>query len=214
MSEHPLIKNCGLQDIDSVDTAIESGARYLGFINHPTSPRHISSQVAATLTAHKPTHVQSVAVMVNPSDEELRRLFQSWRPDILQLHGDETPERMMEIKARYYIPIIKAIPIGDKEDLKQLQQFEYLVEAFLFDTKSEHARGGTGESFDWTILENFSLSVPWFLSGGLTAENVLEALQITHAPMVDVSSGIESTRGVKDLDKIIAFNETVQQFKL
>ncbi len=205
------IKNCGINTPEAVSAAVESGADYLGFMQYPPSPRHIHSTDAAAFSAHLPSHVKSVAVMVNPTDGQLRQLLQEWQPDILQLHGDETPERVSTIRQLTSLPIIKAINIATLDDVNATRIFQPVADMLLFDTKHDSVRGGSGIAFDWGLLASQSLTKPWFLSGGLDAANVVEAVTRTRAPMVDVSSGIESSRGVKDPTKITAFNQQLRR---
>lgn len=205
------IKNCGIKTPGALDASLRSGAEYIGFILHPESPRNIAPDVAATLAQSLPSSVQSVAVMVNPTNEALDTLLSIWRPDLLQLHGDEPPHRVSSIRAHTSLPVIKALPVATADDVQKAKHYYTLADMLLFDTKTEQ-HGGSGQSFDWTLLKGAQFPLPWFLSGGLNAENVGEALHITAAPMVDVSSGIESGRGIKDHAKIAAFNEAVRQF--
>lgn len=210
----PLIKNCGLKTEPDVHAAISSGASFLGFVIHPASPRHVSAHDAAALCRDVPAHVKSVAVIVDPSDEMLRQLFTQWRPHLLQLHGGESPARMNTIKQQSGLQIIKAIGVAEAADVEQAHDYQDLADMLLFDTKHLDLPGGSGVSFDWGLVARREWPVPWFLSGGLHTDNVAEALRITRAPMVDVSSGIEASRGVKDAQKIAAFNETVRQCRL
>lgn len=203
------IKNCGLKTLDAMKRAVETGATHLGFIHYPPSSRYISVSDAAALAPHAPADIEKVAVMVNPDDAQLDALFQAGYATMLQLHGDESPERVTQIAKRSPLRLIKAIGVASAADVAHGERYAEWCEALLFDTKHT-SYGGTGESFDWSLLSGLTHNGLWFLSGGLTAENVGEALRITHAPGVDVSSGIEREKGVKDLDKISRFNQTVQ----
>jgi phosphoribosylanthranilate isomerase len=207
------IKNCGLRTATDVQVAMESGAEFIGFVIYPPSPRHIAPRDAAALASRLRSHVQSVAVLVDPSDEELMGLLQEWKPDILQLHGDETPERTAEIRLRLGLPVIKAMGIATETDVLALNAYFHTADYLLLDTKHTHERGGTGIPFDWGLLSTLECPIPWFLSGGLDADNVVQAVTRTRAPMVDVSSGIESSRGVKDPEKIRRFNATVHTIR-
>ena len=200
--------------MDAVDAAMRSGADYLGFIFYPPSPRHVSLDAAAGLTRSLPAHISTVPVLVNPDDAELQQLFSVWRPDMLQLHGDEPPRRVSAIKRTWQVPTIKSLPMAARVDAAQINDYSAVADYVLLDTKDNGLRGGTGRPFDWSLLQEVTLPLPWFLSGGLTSDNVEEGLRITRAPMVDVSSGIESARGVKDPAKIAAFNETVRSISL
>lgn len=211
MNARIAIKNCGLQTSDAIDAAIHSGADYLGFILYPPSVRYISAAHAATLCQAVGMRAKTVAVMVNPTDDELAAMFQHWQPDILQLHGDESHERVAYLHEQLSIPIIKAVGIASSEDVAKTLRYTAVSDYLLLDTKDVEY-GGTGKAFDWSLLGEFRPRVPWFLSGGLNADNVIEALKITSAMMIDVSSGIESSRGVKDIAKIHAFNQKVRSF--
>lgn len=209
---HTRIKNCGMKTADAIDAAVRSGVDFIGFIIHPSSPRHISPKAAADLARSLPSQVQSVAVLVNPTNETMADLLSVWRPDIIQLHGDESPLRASSIRSHTCLPIIKAIPVATGSDVKRVKEFSQVADYALFDTKTpEH--GGSGQSFDWTLLQGTPMPLPWFLSGGLNTDNVAEALRLTKAPMVDVCSGIESARGIKDHAKIAAFNDIVRRFR-
>ncbi len=210
MSARIAIKNCGLQTAAAIDAAITSGAAYLGFILYPPSVRNISAAHAATLCQPTRDRAKSVAVMVNPTDDELAAIFAQWHPDMLQLHGDESVERVAQLNSQLRIPIIKAVGIASADDVAAAKHYDAVADHLLLDTKDAEY-GGTGKAFDWSLLGDLRLRAPWFLSGGLNADNVVEALRVTAAPMVDVSSGIESSRGVKDIAKIREFNQRVTQ---
>lgn len=205
------IKNCGLQTISAIDVAVETGANYLGFIHYPKSARHVSHEGAASLSLSAPAEAQKVAVLVNPSDAEITSICELGYADLLQLHGDEPPERTAAIKAQSGLGIIKAVGISEAADLMKIGSYEQVADHLLLDTKSPEY-GGTGESFDWSLLQGMQLSNPWFLSGGLNAHNIIMALEQTHAPMVDVSSGIEREKGVKDETMIEQFNALVRGY--
>lgn len=205
-----LIKNCGLRTVEAIDAAIDSGADYLGFILYPPSPRYIEARDIAALTSGLSDHVKTVAVLVDPTDTELAAMHEHWNPDLLQLHGSETIERIQAIKQQYDKPIIKALGIEGDYDIAQALEYEPYVEHLLLDAKDDTQKGGTGRSFDWNLLKGTTFTKQWFLSGGLNGANVVEAITHSGAPMVDVSSGIESSRGVKDLEKIKQFNENVK----
>lgn len=210
----PRIKNCGLRTPDDVSVAIRSGASFLGFVIYPASPRHLDRRDAAALCRDLPSSISSVAVMVDPSDDDLQQILSVWRPDMIQLHGHESPERAHAIAHQSGCKIIKAIAVSNAHDIKAAATYQDIAHSVLFDTKHLDMPGGSGQSFDWELLRDIQLAVPWFLSGGLDVENIEAALRITRAPMVDVSSGIESRRGVKDSLKIIAFNEKVRRIIL
>lgn len=205
------IKNCGLTTREAVEAAIESGASLLGFVIHPHSPRHIEPANIPPFVENLPEHVQTVAVLVDPTDETLDAILAHWRPDYWQLHGQEFPERLHQIRMRAGIPMIKAIGIAEETDLGDAMHYAAAADMLLLDTKTHDPDmpGGSGGSFDWRVLHAFRSPLPWLLSGGLQADNVASALAQTGAQMVDVSSGIESSRGMKDVEKIRLFNETV-----
>jgi len=207
------IKNCGLKTPEAIQAAIQSHADFLGFIIHPASPRHVAMEQLAPLLALVPPHIHTVCVMVNPADDLLATVLNQVRPSFLQLHGDEPISRVKEIKRIIKLPIIKAVGIETAEDVALAQHYQSVADYLLLDTKAPTEHGGTGRSFNWRLLDGFSSSVPWFLSGGLNLANVVEAIAQTHARYVDVSSGIESSRGAKDEAKIIAFNEAVKRIE-
>lgn len=201
------VKICGLTTSEALNVAVESGADYIGFVIHPPSPRHLLPEAAATLAAGLPEHVSSVVVCVNPSDTLLGDITRLVRPRFIQLHGDETPQRVQETKSRFGIPIIKALGIATAEDLAHCSRYADCADMLLLDAKTPtpDMPGGAGKTFEWSLLRGFTSPQPWFLSGGLNAENLAEAIHTTGATLVDVSSGVESVRGVKDNDKIRAF---------
>ncbi len=206
------VKICGLSTPETLQTAIESGARFVGFVFYPPSPRHVSVDIAANLARSLPTGVRSVGLFVDPDDETLVKVTGSVPLDMIQLHGDETPERVSAIKALTHLPVMKAIRVASAADLEGVEEFENVADWLLFDTKLENADlpGGTGHSFDWNILAGREFKKPWMLAGGVTAENVTEALSILSPNAVDVSSGVESSRGVKDSEKIRTFIQAVK----
>lgn len=201
------VKICGLKDRQAVEAAVEGGARYIGFIFYPRSPRAVTPREALELG--KAVAVTRVGVMVDPDD----RLIDDAAPalDAIQLHGKETPERVAEVKARTGRTVIKALRIGDAGDLAPLKAYAEVADIILFDAKPPSTPGslpgGNGLSFDWRLLEELDLAVPWILSGGLDAGNLAEAVHLCRAAAVDVSSGVESAPGLKDVTKIRAFLE-------
>ncbi|MFM9890568.1 MAG: phosphoribosylanthranilate isomerase [Rickettsiales bacterium] len=206
---NPLIKNCGLKHPTEIDAALASGADFIGFVHHKASPRHVTREALLPLLMHVGTHpaLKSVAVLVNPRDDLLDGIMAVAQPDYFQLHDIGNLKRLAEIKGRYGLPIITAVALTSADDLRHVGDVEMASDHVLFDAKSP----GSGAPFDWKLLAEWKPLTPkaWFLSGGLTAANVGEALRITHAPGVDVSSGIESTRGIKSLEMIAAFNAAV-----
>lgn len=198
----PIVKICGLKTTEAVQAAKD--ASYLGFICYAPSPRHITPQEAAKLKAH--ANGETVAVTVDADETLLENIFTHFKPDLLQLHGSETPARIREIKKKFYIPVIKAINIATADDLNAAKEFEDVADFLLFDTKSpDGAHGGTGKSFDWNILKGRTFLRPYFLSGGINISNIETALGTSGAMMVDISSGVESSKGNKDQQMIIEF---------
>lgn len=210
-SAPPYVKICGITTQRACDVACDAGASFIGFVCAP-SPRHIHAADAASIAAHLPPHIRSVAVCVDPDDETLDAILLYFRPDFIQLHGHETPQRAHEITLRTQIPIIKALRIAEKADLLPASSYAEVASILLFDAKiaDSSIMGGTGHSFDWQLLRDFTAPLPWFLSGGLNAGNVQDALQHTGAHYIDVSSGVESQKGIKDLSKIASFMEAAK----
>ncbi|MCC7305336.1 MAG: phosphoribosylanthranilate isomerase [Alphaproteobacteria bacterium] len=204
------VKICGIAELNSVRVACEAGAWYVGFIFHPPSPRFVTLENAKVLTAAVPPTVKRVGVFVNPDDQTLSNTLDEATLDMIQLHGDESPERVQEVMGKFGLPVIKAIRVAAAEDLAPVREYEDVADWLLFDTKVEHKPGGTGQTFDWEILEKRMFSVPWMLSGGLNEFNVPEALEILKPDVVDVSSGIEISPGRKDPDRLRAFVEAVR----
>lgn len=207
---HPLVKVCGLSTETSVFTAIEAGADFLGFVFFEKSPRNVNIESAKKLGFYSKClddKVKTVAVMVDPKDDEINEVLSIAKLKYIQLHGNESIERVKELKARG-LKLIKAFGVATKEDLKQAEPYFDLVDYVLFDAKppkdSENV-GGHGLQFDWTILNTLPEGLNWFLSGGLNPENVKEAIAATNAKMIDVSSGVESALGIKDNEKIKSF---------
>lgn len=207
------VKICGLSVEDHVRVAAEAGARYVGFVFFPKSPRHVEIARAAALAAQVPAGVAKVALTVNATDAELDRILAEVPLDMLQLHGKEAPERVVEVKERYGLPVMKAIGVADAEDLDQIDVYSDVVDQLLIDAKppkNADLPGGNGLAFDWRLLAGRKYwRKPWMLAGGLTPDNVAEAIRMTGARQVDVSSGVESAPGEKDPDLIRAFLEAV-----
>jgi len=203
-----LIKICGLNAPESVDAALEAGADAVGFVFFPPSPRHLGFEAARALGARVRDRALKVALAVDAADEWLAAVIEALRPDMLQLHGKETRDRVVMVRTRFGLPVIKALPIAERADLAPIRLYASVADRLLFDARAprEATRpGGLGKSFDWRLLEGIDPGVPFMLSGGLDAGNVAEALRITNAPAVDVSSGVERAPGEKDPDKIRAF---------
>lgn len=199
-------KICGIKTPEALAAACQAGARYLGFVFYPLSPRYVEPDIAKELVYAVPTGVRSVGLFVDPSDVVLEHVLGRVQLDMIQLHGEETVERCAEIKARYNMPIIKAFGVCDASDLEDIEEYRDVADMYLFD----NVKGGSGTCFDWCLLEGLKFSKPWMLSGGLTVENVSDALAVLSPNAVDVSSGVEVTRGEKDSDKIRAFLAAVK----
>lgn len=206
-------KICGIKTPEALNVAVNSGVRFVGFVFFPPSPRHVTVDTAKELALMLPTEVRSVGLFVDPTDEQLADVLNHVQLDMIQLHGGESPERISEIKGMYAMPVLKAFSVSTAEDIVRARTYAEVLDWYVFDAKppaNAEVPGGTGQSFDWTILQGKIFDKPWMLSGGLTADNVAEALSILSPTAVDVSSGVESTRGVKDIDKIKAFLAAVK----
>lgn len=202
------VKICGLRDAATMDAAIAAGASYLGFVFFPKSPRNVSIAEAATLAAAVPAGIAKTALVVDADDATLDAILAEVPLDVLQLHGTETPERVVALRARYGLPVMKAVGVADATDLAALETYGKVADQLLVDAKppkEANLPGGNGLSFDWQLIAGRRWPVPWMLAGGLTPDNVAEAIRLTGAAQVDVSSGVESAPGVKDADLIAAF---------
>jgi phosphoribosylanthranilate isomerase len=203
-----LVKICGLKTPDALDAALDAGADMVGFVFFPPSPRHLGYGAAGLLGERVNGRARKVALSVDATDNELGNFIDALKPDMLQLHGKETPERVAVLRSRFGLPVMKALPIAQKSDLSPVRLYAHVADRILFDARAprEATRpGGLGKAFDWTLLENLDIGVPFMLSGGLDAGNVGAALAVTRAPSVDVSSGVEKRPGEKDIAKIHAF---------
>ncbi|MFC6639043.1 phosphoribosylanthranilate isomerase [Sulfitobacter sp. JBTF-M27] len=202
------VKICGVTRPQDITAVVDAGARYIGLNFFPKSPRYVTPEKAAELAALTPEGICKVALVVNPTDAELDALTAVVPIDMLQLHGSETPERVAEIKARYGLPVMKAVGVGGPEDLAALDAYGRVADQLLVDTKPPKGAdlpGGNGLAFDWTLIAGRRWPVPWMLAGGLTSETVAEAIRVTGARQVDVSSAVESAPGVKDAALIQGF---------
>lgn len=203
-----IVKICGLSTPETLDAALDAGADMVGFVFFPPSPRHLRFDLARALGQRVGGRAQKVALTVDADEEFLQSVVEALRPDLLQLHGAESATQIAAIRRKFGLPVMKALPIAIKDDLGRIISYAGLVDRLLFDARAprEATRpGGLGNTFDWRLLENVQASVPFMLSGGLDAQNVGEALRITRASGIDVSSGVERSPGVKDIDKIIGF---------
>jgi phosphoribosylanthranilate isomerase len=203
-----IVKICGLSTRETLDVALDSGADMVGFVFFPPSPRHLALEAARDLGQAVKRRAVKVALTVDADDATLAGVVEALQPDLLQLHGRETPARLREIKQKFGLPVMKALPVETSADLAVLPDYRDVADRILFDARppKEATRpGGLGAVFDWRLLENLDLQVPFMVSGGLHAGNVAEAVRVTRAGGVDVSSGVERASGIKDPDMIRAF---------
>ncbi|MBU3731811.1 MAG: phosphoribosylanthranilate isomerase [Beijerinckiaceae bacterium] len=204
----PLVKICGLKTPETLAAALDAGADMVGFVFFPKSPRHIDLTTAETLGRQAAGRALKVALTVDADDTALAAIIAALHPDLLQLHGHETPDRVAAVRARFGLPVMKAIGVATADDLKDVQAFAAVSDRILFDAKppkdAAHP-GGNGLAFDWSLITGLDLSIPSMVSGGLDPANVAEALRRTGAQGVDVSSGVETAPGQKDPAKITAF---------
>jgi phosphoribosylanthranilate isomerase len=200
-------KICGLSTPETLDAAVAGGAAFVGFVTYPPSPRHIaSSQQLAALGARVPPAVVRVGLFVDPDDALLDERLASGAIDLVQLQGNESPHRVAAIRARTGKPVMKAINVRDAADVERAAAtYAEVADRLMFDAAAGHLPGGNAQPFDWTVLAGRQLPLPWILAGGLTTANLARAVQVTGASVVDVSSGVESSRGVKSVELIRAF---------
>ncbi len=207
------IKICGLKTAEALSAALSGGASHVGFIFFPKSPRNVAPADAEQLRAAAVGRAKAVAVTVDADDATLDAVVAAMKPDMLQLHGGETPERVAALKARYGLPVIKAFSIRDAADLARIAPYQGIADAFLFDAKPPSGAelpGGNGVPFDWHVLAALDPDVRYMLSGGLNAENIGEALRLVSPSGIDISSGVESDPGVKDVALIEDFFRAVR----
>ena len=203
-----LVKICGLSTRETLDVALGAGADMVGFVFFPPSPRHLSLETARELGRQAKGRAAKVALTVDADDATLSNIVETLQPDLLQLHGKETTAQVRDIKARFGLPVMKVIAVENAADLVPLGGFAGVADRILFDARAPKGAsrpGGLGAVFDWHVLGNLDLKLPFMVSGGLTAANVAEAVRVTRAGGVDVSSGVERASGVKDPDMIRAF---------
>ena len=213
MSADIKVKYCGLSEPTEIKAAAEAGAAYVGFVFFSKSPRNLDPVKARALALSVPPGVAKVALTVNADDATLDEIVRTVPLDMLQLHGSESPERVLELRNRHGLPVMKAVGVAEAEDLPALDLYAEVADQILVDAKPPRGAelpGGNGLAFDWRLIANRRWSVPWMLAGGLTPENVAEAIRMTGARQVDVSSGVESAPGVKDAEKIRQFGLAAQ----
>jgi phosphoribosylanthranilate isomerase len=207
-------KICGLTTPEAVAAALAGGASHLGFVFFDKSPRNLAPQAAHHLARGARGRAKVVALLVDPDDRQLAEAVEGLSPDMIQLHGRESPQRAAEVRRTTGLPVIKAVGVSDASDVQAALGYEGAADHLMFDAKppSDAERpGGLGSAFDWTLLEGVRLQRPWFLAGGLDPWNVGEALRLSHAPIVDVSSGVERGPGLKDPGLIAAFLDAVRR---
>ncbi|HEV2563806.1 MAG TPA: phosphoribosylanthranilate isomerase [Microvirga sp.] len=204
-----LIKICGLSTPETLDVALGAGADMVGFVRFPKSPRHVSLDLGHRLSLQARGRAQRVVLLVDPGDEDIAQAIEAINPDLIQLHGHETPERVAAIRSMVKRPVMKALGIAQASDLQALRPYAGGVDHILLDAKpprtAEALPGGNGISFDWRLLDGLDPKLSFMLSGGLTPDNVAEAIRLTKPRAVDVSSGVESGPGLKDPARIEAF---------
>ena len=213
MSADTRIKICGLSKSADIVAAVDAGAAYVGFVFFPKSPRHLGFEAASVLAASVPAGICKVALTVNADNALLDQLVEKVPLDMLQLHGSESPDRVAEVKDRYGLPVMKAVGVADETDLLALLEHSHAADQILVDTKPPAGAalpGGNGLAFDWRLIAGRRWVVPWMLAGGLTSENVDEAIRLTGANQVDLSSAVESAPGVKDAALIATFCRAVK----
>jgi phosphoribosylanthranilate isomerase len=202
------VKICGIKDLAAMDAALQAGADLVGLVFFPPSPRAVTMDLAMRLAARARGRALVAALVVNADDSLFEGIVDHAKPDLLQLHGEETRERVAAIRARFGRPVMKAIPVAEAGDLRLVPDYEAVADRILFDArppKDASRPGGHGRSFDWTLLARLARKKPMMLSGGLTPENVAEAIRIVRPDAVDVSSGVERAPGEKDPEKIRNF---------
>ena len=202
------VKICGLTTLNTLSAAINSGATYVGFVFFEKSPRHLTIEQAIKMANIVPDGICKTALVVDPSDKDLDDLLDKVPVDMIQLHGHESAERVSEVKDKFGLPVMKAVGISDESDLVNLYEHSRIADQILVDAKPAKNAvlpGGNGLSFDWKLLAGRRWSTPWMLAGGLNSSNLLQAAKLTGARQFDVSSGVETSTGVKDIKLISDF---------
>ena len=212
MSKRIQIKICGLTSEAAIDAAAKAGASHIGLVHYEPSPRHVSLEQAAGLRMRTPPGLKIVLLLVNADPELTQKAIERVRPDVVQFHGSETPEWLQIVREQMKVEVWKALGVKSREILLRSDRFVGAADRLLFDAPAQALPGGTGTRFDWSLLREFDHRLPWGIAGGLTPDNVAEALLETGAKLVDTSSGVESAPGVKDVDKIAAFCKAVRDY--
>jgi phosphoribosylanthranilate isomerase len=210
-----LIKICGLSTRETLEAALDAGADMVGFVFFAPSPRNLTLYEAMALGAQAQGRALKVALSVDADDAYLDAIVDAARPDLLQLHGKESPARVLDLKRRYNLPVMKAIHVSSADDLAAVAEYEHSADRLIFDARPPKGAilpGGNGAAFDWRILDHVETRLPWMLSGGVNPGNVADALAVTRAPGLDVSSGVERSPGVKDEALIREFIERARNF--
>ena len=206
---NPIVKICGINSHDALDAALAAGADMVGLVRFGRSPRHLGLEEGGALSARARGKALRVALVVDSDDQELGEIVEAFDPDLLQLHGSETPERVADIRARFDRPVMKAVGIASAGDLAAIESYQRVADRLLLDAKppaaAEALPGGNGVPFDWRLVAGLDAAKPVMLSGGLDSENVAAAIALTGVQAVDVSSGVERRPGQKDPEKIEAF---------
>lgn len=203
-----LVKICGLSTVAAVDAAVAAGADMLGFNFFPKSPRYVEPETVRSLAGRVPDRIIGVGLFVEPDDALLASVLEAAPLDMIQLHGHETPERAAEVRKRFGLPVMKVLAIQTRDDLARADDYAGAADRLLLDAKPPKGAdrpGGNARVFDWTILPDWTAPLPWMLAGGLTPDNVADAIRVSGTGAVDVASGVESAPGVKDCDAIRAF---------
>lgn len=206
------IKICGLSTEAAIDAAIDARADYIGLVHFPKSPRHVPLQRAAELRNYAANRIKTVLLLVNADPKSTGQAIGDVKPDVIQFHGSETPDWLKLVADNSGLEIWKALGVKDKPTLAKSARYVGAADRLLFDAPARALPGGTGTSFDWSLLADHDHQIGWGLAGGLDPDNVADALNATHAPLVDVSSGVESAPGVKQVDRIAAFCQAVRDY--
>jgi len=208
------VKICGLKNPAATDAAVKAGADLVGLNFFPKSPRYVTPQEAAALASMVANRVIRTGLFVNPETTQLERILTDVPLDLLQLHGDEPPDRVAEIRSRFGLPVMKVIKVTEEADLAAVKNYEEVADRIMFEPKTPKGAdrpGGNAVAFDWTILQGFRSEKPWMLAGGLTPDNVATAIRLTGAPGVDTASGVEDAPGVKNEQKMRQFVEAARK---